>query len=221
MEIKEAETAKNQWETGFEEQSDASSKPRQAKAKNQKKYGDIVRKYRKKAKVSQQELCRKLGVSSAYMSQIESNRMKPAVDMVIPLCEFLNIPLNEFFSLKKAGEDLAPNEVDLLRAFRKASPTVRKAVLTILTAPAQKDDVVQYPTGGIPESLKFQEEGTPPKRGRGRPRKTPLVPPDEQKPKRGRGRPRKMPLEPQDEQKPKRGRGRPRKNEESGAENKA
>ena len=48
-----------------------------------------------------------------------------------------------------------------------------------------------------------KRETTPPKRGRGRPRKQVT----EEKPKRGRGRPRKQVTE----EKPKRGRGRPRK----------
>lgn len=211
MENKDAGNQQIQTETPAEDPAALSSVSRFAKGKKQGKFGDVVRKYRTRAKISQKELCKKLGVSSAYLCQIETNRMKPGIDVVVPLCEYLNIPLNEFFGLKKTGEDLAPEEIEVLRAFRKASPAVRRSILTLLTGTPATEAVVQYPTGGIPEALTLHETGTPQKRGRGRPRKTPVVPEDEQKPKRGRGRPRKTPLEPENDQKPKRGRGRPRK----------
>ena len=65
----------------------------------------------------------------------------------------------------------------------------------------------------IMEDIIPETQGEPQKRGRGRPRKNPIVVEEvEEQPKRGRGRPRKNPINVEEvENKPKRGRGRPRK----------
>lgn len=158
-------------------------------------YGKVIRKYREKAEVSQRQASRELGYSSSAFCNIERGVCYPQLDSVVPICDYLQIPLDEFFGREDSGGSLSSNEEELIRRYREASPAVRTAILTLLRSShtGARPDVVQYPTESVPEGMKFTEAAQPVKRGRGRPRKE-RDPAEEQKPKRGRGRPRKNPL---------------------------
>lgn len=162
--------------------------------KRQNDYGKVVRKYREKMNVSQRQASRDLGYSGSVFCNIERGVCNPQLDSVIPICEYLQIPLDEFFGKKTSGGSLSSNEEELVRRYREAPRTVREAILTILRNCHKKQtEAEQYPSGGIREGLMCAGAAPVVKRGRGRPRKE-RDPAEEQKPKRGRGRPRKNPL---------------------------
>ena len=168
-----------------------------AQQQNRKKtsqYGKVIRKYREKAEVSQRQASRELGYSSSAFCNIERGVCYPQLDSVVPICDYLQIPLEEFFGRKTSGGSLSSNEEELIRRYREASPALRSALMTVLrSCEGRQPAVVQYPTGGISEQAVLVEPAQTVKRGRGRPRKE-RDPAEEQKPKRGRGRPRKNPL---------------------------
>lgn len=57
------------------------------------KLGQNVRKFREKAKLTQDTLCDKADISQYYLSQIENGRRKPTLDILNKIATALNIPI--------------------------------------------------------------------------------------------------------------------------------
>lgn len=62
-----------------------------------KNFGDTVRKKRKKAQLSQEELAEKLGIHRTYMSFIERGLRNPSLLMIFKISRVLKIKLPELF----------------------------------------------------------------------------------------------------------------------------
>lgn len=60
------------------------------------KLGQNVRKYRERARLTQDQLCDKADVSQYYLSQIENGRRKPTLDILDKISTALSIPLYYF-----------------------------------------------------------------------------------------------------------------------------
>lgn len=64
------------------------------------KIGSVIRKYRKKEKLSGIELSKEIGVSSAYISQIETGRIAlPSQKIMIMIARHLNIPMQKVMEI--------------------------------------------------------------------------------------------------------------------------
>ena len=62
--------------------------------------GSLIKKYRKKEKLSGIELSKEIGVSSAYISQIETGRITlPSQKIMIKLARHLNIPMQKVMEI--------------------------------------------------------------------------------------------------------------------------
>jgi transcriptional regulator with XRE-family HTH domain len=57
------------------------------------KLGQNVRKYRERAKLTQDRLCDTADISQYYLSQIENGRRKPTLDILNKIAEALNIQI--------------------------------------------------------------------------------------------------------------------------------
>ena len=192
MEDLEKQSGKTQTKRFKENRSDPSYAPQPEVREKRGNYGKVIRRYREQAMVSQRQLSRDLGYSNSYLCNLESGICYPRLDSIVPICNYLHIPLNEFFGVESLGDGLTPAEEEVIRHFRELSPAMKSAFMTILRATgAGSVREIQYPTG-MEDSLKLRESEPVVKRGRGRPRKV-VDPAEAQKPKRGRGRPRKTP----------------------------
>ena len=59
--------------------------------------GQVLKEYRKKHKVTQLQLARKIGISKNHLSAIERGLNKPSADILLKYCKEFDIPLNAFF----------------------------------------------------------------------------------------------------------------------------
>lgn len=56
-------------------------------------YREIIRKKRTDLGISQNELSKLVGITQAFMNEIESGRKSPSVEVLIKICEVLEIKL--------------------------------------------------------------------------------------------------------------------------------
>ena len=73
---------------------------------NQEKIGNYIKSKRKNKKITQEQLSEKLGVSNKAVSNWENGKNMPDLSLFKPLCEILDISINELMS----GEDLKEEE---------------------------------------------------------------------------------------------------------------
>lgn len=71
---------------------------------NQKDVGKFISELRKNKKITQEELAEKLGVNNRTISRWENGNNMPDVSLYKPLCDELNITINELLSGKKLSE---------------------------------------------------------------------------------------------------------------------
>lgn len=71
---------------------------------NQKDIGKFISELRKNKKITQEELAEKLGVNNRTISRWETGNNMPDVSLYKPLCDELNITINELLSGKKLSE---------------------------------------------------------------------------------------------------------------------
>lgn len=62
-----------------------------------KKFGDAVREYRKKNKLSQMELSDKASLDRTYIGGIERGERNPSLQNIIKIAQALNINISELF----------------------------------------------------------------------------------------------------------------------------
>ena len=72
---------------------------------NQEKIGKFITECRKKKKLTQSELAGQLGVTDRSVSNWENGKNMPDLSLFKPLCEILDITINEFLSGEKLSKD--------------------------------------------------------------------------------------------------------------------
>ena len=72
---------------------------------NQKKIGCFIAKCRKEKKMTQSELAEKLRVTDKSIGNWENGRNMPDLSLFKPLCDELNITINDLLSGEKIGKD--------------------------------------------------------------------------------------------------------------------
>jgi len=91
--------------------------------------GEQIKKYRKKAKISQQSLADQLDVTRNSVINWESGKYRPDADLFPALCRILGIPLNDLFGIAPGPADVfSSHEQDLIRQYRMISPVSRRIV---------------------------------------------------------------------------------------------
>lgn len=74
---------------------------------NMNGYGKKIRFYRKRLKLTQEELGDKLGVTKSFISKIESESTAPNLEMLNSIAEALEVDIVDFFDNKiEAPDDL-------------------------------------------------------------------------------------------------------------------
>ncbi len=68
------------------------------------RFGDKLRRVREKRKVTMKEVALKAGVSESLISQIETNKVSPAIDTLLGIADVLEIDLEYLFSNYKKNK---------------------------------------------------------------------------------------------------------------------
>ena len=79
---------------------------------NQEKIGKFIADCRKSKKLTQLELAEKLGVSDKSVSKWETGKCMPDLSLFKPLCEELNITINELLSGEKIDKKEYQNKLE-------------------------------------------------------------------------------------------------------------
>ena len=88
-----------------------------------------IKKYRKKAKLSQQSLADHLDVTRNSVINWESGRYRPDADLFPALCRILGITLNDLFGINPGPADMfSAHEHALIRQYRMISPVSQRIV---------------------------------------------------------------------------------------------
>ena len=72
---------------------------------NQDKIGQFISVCRKEQKLTQGELAEKLGVTDKSISNWENGRNMPDLALFKPLCDILNITINDLISGERVGKE--------------------------------------------------------------------------------------------------------------------
>lgn len=110
---------------------------------NQEKIGLFISKTRKEKGLTQAALAEKLGITDRAISKWENGRGMPEISLMIPLCEELDISLNELLSgeriekesIEKKAEENIINTLEISAKKIKSSKrlfTIASAVIAVL-----------------------------------------------------------------------------------------
>ena len=102
---------------------------------NQEKIGVFIAKCRKEKKLTQEQLAEKLGVTDKSISRWENGRTMPDISLFEPLCDALNISINELLKGEKIENKKLSTKLTIqtLIDYRKyADKKNKKVILTIL-----------------------------------------------------------------------------------------
>jgi len=121
--------------------------------------GSRLREERERARISQRELARRLGLSASLISQIESGQSKPSVSTLYAIVSELGVSLDHVFQVHAAemaaavgAEAAEPGEGPLLRAAERHAVDLDSGVRWERLTSHQHEDVdflhVTYDVGG-------------------------------------------------------------------------
>lgn len=111
--------------------------------------GEIIKKYRKKKRMTKQEMSKALNISANQLINWESNRCEPRASTILQICRLLDIPLNEIYGIPEKLCELSREEGDILEVFRKSSPQVKASIHDLL-----------YAANGIPLSSEIKDSSS-------------------------------------------------------------
>ncbi len=87
-------------------------------------FSEVMKIYRKKARLSQQELAERMNVTRNTIVNWETDKSKPDYSCIPLLCSLLNIPLHKLFNMD-SGSGLSDREENLISNYRLLSPMNR------------------------------------------------------------------------------------------------
>ena len=93
--------------------------------------GVKIKKYREARRVSQKELAKRIGVSTARVSNWEAGINRPDVDMLAAICRALEISPSELLDVHLDIDELTEHEKLLIKNYRLKSD-LQKAVDILL-----------------------------------------------------------------------------------------
>ena len=94
------------------------SQPDPTEQKSAYAFGDVIRKYRARAKYNQRDLAERMGVNQNTICNWETDKRQPDAQTLRRLCLLLDIPLYEFFGIEDKHSKLSEREQRLLDFYR-------------------------------------------------------------------------------------------------------
>ena len=102
---------------------------------DQEKIGKFIAECRKENKLTQEQLAERLGVTDKSISRWENGKTMPDISLFEPLCEELNISINELLKAKKINKKKQTNKISaevLIDYSKYIKRKNKRIVLTIL-----------------------------------------------------------------------------------------
>jgi hypothetical protein len=137
-------------------------------------FGEVIQKYRKKAQLNQPDLAEMLGVSRNTVTNWETGKNKPDIDLTIKLCQLLGIPANEL--LGTPSETVHPGaEQRILENYRKLSTVNQKIAESIIKTMVDEEalardnlmrdsfKLIEMPQTSVAAGSGCESNGEPPK----------------------------------------------------------
>jgi len=125
------------------------------------RFGEKIRAVREKKSLTMKDVAEKAGVSESLISQIERNKVSPAIDTLLSIIDVLDIDLEYIFSDFKRE-----HAVNLVRKSERKRIVVKKAVYEKLSHTIESDDAhgieayfLSIPKGGEKGSSEYGHPG--------------------------------------------------------------
>ena len=101
---------------------------------DQEKIGKFIAECRKEKKLTQEQLADKLGVSNRSISRWENGKTMPDISLFEPLCEELNISINELFKAQRLNNKRPNNHIftEVLLDYSKYIKNQNKRIILTL-----------------------------------------------------------------------------------------
>jgi len=95
------------------------------------KIGQSVKQVRKKKGISQKDLCKSIGITQSYLSQVENDKKTPSIDVLETISNHFDMPLSImlWFSLKE--EDIEEHKREIYRSLK---PVLDEMVNSLITS---------------------------------------------------------------------------------------
>lgn len=94
--------------------------------------GNKIKRYRIMNDLSQADLGKKLFTSGACISSWERGRTEPSLEQIKAIAEIFNIPVEDFISTAGQTNDITTDELDIIYAYRNASPEIKGVINKLL-----------------------------------------------------------------------------------------
>lgn len=85
-----------------------------------------IKRLRESKGISAREMSLSMGQSASYINRIETNRMVPSVSVLLDICDYLDISVQEFFSENEEEKD------EIQRLLNKLDSSELKHVMYLL-----------------------------------------------------------------------------------------
>lgn len=124
------------------------------------KFGEKIREIREKKKITMKEVAEKASVSESLMSQIERNKISPAIDTLLRIADVLDIDLEYLFSDYKKNR-----KVNIVRSEERDEYRVKDVVFEQLCrTPGNTEHgieayIMQISVGGESKSEEYGHTG--------------------------------------------------------------
>lgn len=82
--------------------------------------GEVVKKLRKKRKMSQGDLCEKVDVTQPYLSMIENNKADPALSRLKKIAIALDVPLSILFWFTLSEDEIHHDKKEVYKILKPA-----------------------------------------------------------------------------------------------------
>ena len=106
--------------------------------------GDVIRKYRKQAGITQEEMARRLGVTTPAVNKWEKNNTQPDITLLAPIARLLGITTDTLLSYR---ESLSPEEI---AAFvKKLDQDLEKRETSVRLMLLERDGIRDLKDGGM------------------------------------------------------------------------
>jgi len=93
-----------------------------------------IRMYREKSGLGQAEFARRIRVRQSAVSNWETGRSRPDLNLLPAICDALGITLEALFGIPANAQSITPEETGFLESFRQLNQGHRNAVLTLMHA---------------------------------------------------------------------------------------
>ncbi len=112
--------------------------PEQIKQRNRETYGDSIKKYRKKAGITAEELASVLQIAKSSVRNWECGLTRPDPEYLYRMFTILDVEPNEFFGFSGVGTLLTSNEKKIIQNYRSLDETGKEDFETYAEAMSRK-----------------------------------------------------------------------------------